>query len=150
MRHLFLTVVAFASTLLCFSQVKQPAKWSFSAKKINATTYEIHLMASLEGGWHIYSQTTPAGGPVATKLKFTPNPLITVEGVSKEIGKLEKKHEAIFGIDVKQFSNTVDFVQVVKLKGKVKTNITGSIDYMTCNDRECLPPTQQKFSIALQ
>ena len=150
MRQLFLTVVAAVSTLLCFSQVKQPAKWDFTAKKINATTYEIHLTANLEGGWHIYSQTTPDGGPVATKIKFTANPLITIEGAAKEVGKLEKKHEAIFDVDVKQFSNKVDFVQLVKLKGKVKTNITGSVDYMTCNDRECLPPTNQKFSIAIQ
>ncbi len=150
MRQLSLTAVALLSTLLCFSQVKQPAKWNFAAKKINATTYEVHLTASLEGGWHIYSQTTPAGGPVATKIKFSSNPLITIDGSAKEVGKLEQKHEAIFGVDVKQFSNKVDFVQVVKLKGKVKTNITGSVDYMTCNDRECLPPATQKFSIAIQ
>lgn len=150
MRQLLLSVAALLSATLCFSQVKQPAKWSFTARKINATTYEIHLTANLEGGWHIYSQTTPEGGPVATKIKFAPNPLVIVQGVTTEVGKPEKKHEAIFGVDVKQFSNKVDFVQVVQLKGKVKTNITGSVDYMTCNDRECLPPTNQKFSIAIQ
>lgn len=150
MRQLLLSVTALLSATLCFSQVKQPAKWSFTASKINATTYEIHLTANLEAGWHIYSQTTPEGGPVATKIKFAANPLVLVQGAATEVGKLEKKHEAIFGVDVKRFSNKVDFVQVVKLKGKVKTNITGSVDYMTCNDRECLPPTNQKFSIAIQ
>lgn len=138
------------SVTIGFSQVKQPAQWSFSAKKVNTTTYEIHLTANLDGGWHIYSQNTPDGGPVPTKIKFTDNPLITIEGVAKEVGKLEKKHEAIFGVDVKQFPNKVDFVQIIKLKGKVKTNLTGSISYMTCNDRECLPPANQKFSIAIQ
>lgn len=150
MRQFLLTLSALVSVTLCFSQVKQPAKWSFNAKKINTTTYEIHLTANLEEGWHIYSQTTPDGGPVATKIKFASNPLIAVQGATTEVGKPEKKHEAIFGVDVKQFSNKVDFVQVVKLKGKVKTNITGSVDYMTCNDRECLPPSNQKFSIAIQ
>ncbi len=150
MKQFLLTMVVIMSATIGFSQIKQPAKWSFTSKKINATTYEIHLTTNLEGGWHIYSQTTPDGGPVATRIKFASNPLVTIEGAATEVGKLEKKHEAIFGVDVKQYSNKVDFVQVVKLKGKVKTNITGSIDYMTCNDRECLPPANQKFSIAIQ
>lgn len=150
MKQLLLTIMVLTSSIFCFSQIKQPASWSFSAKKINATTYEIHLTATLEGGWHIYSQTTPDGGPLPTKIKFSANPLVTIQGVAKEVGKPEKKYEEIFGVDVKQFSNKVDFVQVVQLKGKVKTNITGSIDYMTCNDRECLPPATQKFSIAIQ
>jgi len=150
MRQFIFTLLALVSVAICYSQVRQPAKWSFTAKKVDATTYEIHCTAILEGGWHIYSQTTPDGGPVPTRLKFAPNPLVTIQGTATEVGKLEKKHEEIFGVDVKQFSNKVDFVQVVKLKGKVKTNITGSIDYMTCNDRECLPPTSQKFSIAIQ
>lgn len=110
----------------------------------------MHLTAVLDAGWHIYSQTTPAGGPIPTKINFATNPLVTIQGTAKEVGKLEKKHEEIFGVDVKQFSGNVDFVQVVKLKGKVKTNLNGSIQFMTCNDRECLPPVTQKFSVAIQ
>ncbi|MFT4093040.1 MAG: protein-disulfide reductase DsbD family protein [Niabella sp.] len=148
------TIVIFLSLILgslgAYAQIKQPAKWNFSAKKIDATTYEVHLTAVIDAGWHTYSQTTPDGGPVATDIKFVTNPLVIIQGPAKEIGKLEQKHEPIFGVDVKQFSNKVDFVQTVKLKGKVKTMLNGTIEYMTCNDRECLPPTTQKFSIALK
>ncbi|MCH5686077.1 hypothetical protein LWM68_18565 [Niabella sp. W65] len=87
----FLLIIAMAMTAtLCFSQVKQPVQWNFNAKKINAATYEIHLTASLDPGWHIYSQTTPDGGPVPTKIKFTANPLLVVQGAASETGKLEK------------------------------------------------------------
>ena len=132
------------------AQVKNPVQWAFSAKKINATTYEVHLTATIESGWHLYSQTTPEGGPVATTIEFAKNPLVTFYGGVKEIGKLEQRHEKLFGVDVKQFSNKVDFVQIVKLKGKAKTALNGSLEFMTCNDRECLPPKTQQFSIALK
>ena len=132
------------------AQVKNPVQWAFTTKKINATTYEVHLTANIESGWHVYSQTTPEGGPVPTSIEFAKNPLLSIDGSATEVGKLEQHHEPLFGVDVKQFSNKVDFVQTVKLKGKAKTALNGSIEFMTCNDRECLPPKTQKFSIALK
>lgn len=132
------------------AQVQTPVQWAFAAKKINATTYEVHLTASMESGWHIYSQSTPEGGPVPTSIEFSKNPLLILDGKAKEVGKLEQHFETLFGVEVKQFSNKVDFVQVVKIKGKAKTALNGSVEFMTCNDRECLPPRTQKFSIALK
>ncbi|MDQ2752272.1 MAG: hypothetical protein M3R72_04540 [Bacteroidota bacterium] len=143
----------FASFLLftgVFAQIKNPVHWTFSAKKINATTYEVHVTANMDGGWHIYSQTTPAGGPVPTSISFTKNPLLIINDTPKEVGKLESHHEPLFGVDVKQFSNGVDFVQTVKVKGKVKTKVDGNIKFMSCNDNECLPPKNQPFSVSLQ
>lgn len=137
-------------TMVCFAQVKDPVQWSFSSKKIDASTYEVHLTATLDNGWHMYSQTTPDGGPVPTTINFIKNPLLTLLGAAKELGKLEQKHEELFGVDVKQFSKKVDFVQTIKLKGKVKTALNGSVEFMTCNDHECLPPKTQKFSLLLQ
>ena len=150
MRQCALLAAAIFLTTFCFAQLKNPVKWSFTSKKIDATTYEVHLTATLDNGWHTYSQTTPEGGPVATSIGFTQNPLIVVQGTAKEVGKLEKHFEGLFGVDVKQFSNKVDFVQTVKLKGKMKTSLNGTVEYMTCNDHECLPPAAQKFSITLQ
>lgn len=136
-------------TVFGYGQIQKPVKWSYTAKKINPTTYEVHLTANIDGRWHIYSQTTPDGGPVPTSIKFNNNPLITFQGAAKEVGKLQQKHEPLFGVDVKQFGEKVDFVQTIKLKTPVKTNIAGSIEFMVCDDTQCLPPTTQKFSVAL-
>jgi DsbC/DsbD-like thiol-disulfide interchange protein len=150
MKRMVALFVFVSFSTISFSQVKTPVKWNFSSKKIGASTYELHLTATLDHGWHTYSQTTPDGGPIATSIAFTQNPLVLIQGQSKEVGKMEQRHEDLFGVDVKQFSNKVDFVQTVKLKGKVKTSLNGTVEYMTCNDHECLPPTKEKFSVALQ
>lgn len=150
MKKTIVAIVLIMFWSLTFAQVKDPVQWSFSAKRINSTTYELHLTANIESGWHTYSQTTPEGGPVPTSVSFTKNPLITLQGSVKEVGKLEQHNEPLFGVDVKQFSNKVDFVQTVKLKTTAKTNITGAVEFMVCNDRECLPPKTEKFSISLR
>lgn len=145
----------FASILLLFSNflfaqmVQNPVSWTVTSKKIADKTYEIHLTANIETPWHIYSQTTPDGGPVPTSITFTKNPLIIKQGTTREVGKLEQHNEPLFGVDVKQFSKKVDFVQVVKLKANVKTSVDLAVEFMTCNDKECLPPTTKKFTVAL-
>ena len=145
---IFFLFLSIAST--GFAQIKTPVEWSYSAKRLNPTTYEVHLTATIGGDWHLYSQTTPEGGPIPTLITFTKNPLVTVQGSAKEIGKLQQKHEPLFGVDVKQFGKKVDFVQTVKLKTPVKTNVSGSIKFMVCDDEQCLPPATQNFSIALK
>ena len=148
MKFLF-SLIAFAFSVSTHAQNENPVDWSFSAKKINATTYEIHMTASIEKDWHIYSQTTPDGGPVATAITFNKNPLVKFSGKVKEVGKLEQHYEELFEVQVKQFSSQVDFVQTVTVKPGIKTVIAGSVEYMACTERNCLPPRTQKFSLPI-
>lgn len=145
----------FSILLLSFSAVGNAqsnplVKWHFAAKKLSATKYELKMTASLPAGWHIYSQNMEEGGPEPTKFTFAKNALLVNQGKPKEIGKLIKSHDENFGIDVKYYANKVDFVQTVTLKGKIKTNVSGEVEYMICNDSKCLPPTTARFNIALK
>lgn len=146
----FLVIPLLLTVASAMSQVRNPVKWTHSVKPKGSGKYEVRMSAMLDKGWHIYSQSTPDGGPVPTSVVFTKNPLVTLVGPVKEVGKLENHYEKLFGVNVKQFSNEVTFVQEVTVKGKVKTNIAGTIEYMMCNDTECLPPASQRFSLALQ
>ncbi|NCI47292.1 protein-disulfide reductase DsbD domain-containing protein [Sediminibacterium soli] len=139
----FLTVLAG----LAFGQ--NPVNWSYEAKKKTADTYEIILTAELESPWHLYSQNTGKGGPIPTTIRFKPNPLVTVSGKTNEVGKLEKTYDKNFKTNVLYYSDKVQFVQTVKLKGKVKTNITGTVEYMVCDDSQCLPPAKKTFDLKL-
>lgn len=146
--------ITFAFTfiaVLAFCQVEDPASWSYQAKKTAENTYEITITAVIEHPWHLYSQNTEKGGPIPTQIKFKPNPLVVVKaGKPKEIGKLEKMKDENFGVMVSSFSGKVQFVQTVTVKGNVKTNIAGTVEYMVCNDNRCLPPTKKSFDLKLQ
>lgn len=149
LRLLVLIPLTFSMSTLK-AQLRNPVKWTHTVKATGSGKYVVSMKAVLEKGWHLYSQHTPEGGPVPTTILFTKNPLISMVGTVKEVGKLENHYEKLFGVNVKQFSNEVTFVQELTVKGKVKTNISGTIEYMTCNDTECLPPATQRFTLALQ
>ena len=133
-----------------FAQPISPVSWSFASKKIGENAYELQLIASIQSGWHLYSQVQP-GDAIAqpTTFNFNKNPLVDLDGKVKEIGKLEKYKDAKLDISANQYSQKVTFVQKVKVKGKVKTNISGKLEFQTCDDKKCLPPKTVNFSIAL-
>lgn len=150
MRVVFIGLLMSVLSIGAGAQVKDPVKWLFSVQKLSDGVFEIHMQATIEQGWHIYSQSTAAGGPIPTAFTFVKNPLVTVSGKPKEIGKVEKHFEPLFKVDVIQFSDKVEFVQLVKVRKGVKTSLNGLVEYMSCNDKECLPPKEEKFALSLQ
>ena len=130
------------------AQIENPVRWAYSAKKIADKTYEIHLTATIDGNWHIYAQEA-GEGPEPTTISFTANPLIKKEGKVKEIGKLQSAYDPNFNTVLKFFGERVDFVQKIKLKTSASTVVSGTITYMVCNDKKCLPPKDIPFSVKL-
>lgn len=146
-KSILMLTLLFISVLSVQSQ--DVVKWTFASKKIADKTYEVHLTASIQSPWKIYAQKTPDGGPLPTKITFAKNPMVTLVGAAKELGKLNKAHEEVFGVDVLYYKDKVDFVQVVKLKSNVKTSVSGAVEFMACNEEQCLPPSETPFKIAL-
>lgn len=147
-----LLIVAIAGSLgLNAAAQLNPVIWSFSAKKIADRTYEIHMKATIQNSWHLYSQTQPDDAiAIPTAFTIAANPLFTKDGKIKEVGKMEVMNDATLGVSANQYSNTVDFVQKIKLKANVKTNFNGSVEYQTCDDKKCLPPKTVNFSVAIK
>lgn len=150
MKRLSLSVIALLVTAFSFAQRQNPVSWNYEAIKKSADTYEIVLTATVEEPWHIYSQNTGKGGPIPTTVVFKPNPLVTKTGKVKELGKLEKVFDKNFNTDVLYFSDKVKFVQLVKVKGGIKTNLSGTVEYMVCDESQCLPPVKKSFDLKLQ
>jgi hypothetical protein len=143
------------SLLLCFllvsslSFAQNAVSWTFNSKKVADNKYELHFVADVNQPWHIYSTTQADGGPLPTRFSFAKNPLTSLDGGVAEKGKMQKHFEEVFGIDTKFYNDKVEFVQVVNVKGKAKTNVTGTLEFMACTDKECLPPRTVPFNIAL-
>lgn len=130
---------------------QQPVSWHYYTKKISDKVYEVHLKATLQDGWHIYAQKQPESGiGLPTKVTFTSNPLLLLKGTPKENGKMETVKNEEVGMENHQYEKEVDFVQVVTVKADVKTNVTGSIEFMACTEEHCLPPATVSFSVQLQ
>ncbi len=150
MKKLLLLAVIVFGALSVKAQLN-PITWSFTAKKTGDKMYEIQMKATIQAKWHLYSQTQPEDAIInPTEFTITANPLFTPQGKIKEIGTMEKFKDAALGVSANQYSKTVTFVQKIKLKANVKTNFNGSVEYQTCDDRQCLPPKKVNFSIAIK
>ncbi len=148
MKKIILTTLFSIGLVALNAQVQNPVKWKYEAKKVGST-YNVIITATVDNHWHIYSQNTGKNGPVPTTITFKTNPLVTLVGKVKEAGKLEKIYDKNFQTDVLFYSNKVVFIQTIKVKAGIKTNISGIVEYMVCDDEKCLPPTKKTFDIKL-
>lgn len=149
MKKIVFTFIFILTINSVFAQVENPVTWTFTASKIAAKQYELHMSATVDGNWHIYSQQA-GEGPEPTSFTFVKNPLVKLEGKVKEIGKLESLYDPNFKSTLKFYNGKVDFVQKVNVKSTANTVIKGTVVYMVCNDRRCLPPKEIPFSIKLE
>jgi len=149
MKKAVFAVLMFFALQTTFAQ--SPVSWTFNSKKVGANIYEVRMTATMQPGWHLYAQTQPKDAVAQpTSFTFNSNPLLSLDGAVKEVGKLEKFHDDKLEVSANQYSDKVDFVQLVKVKGAAKTNVTGKLEFQTCDDKKCLPPKTLPFSIALK
>jgi thiol:disulfide interchange protein DsbD len=142
-----LVVVCFAGAAVC---QESPVHWQYSLKKLDQNIYEVHLVAKVDAGWHIYSQKQPKEAVASpTLIMFTKNPLVHLNGKTREVGKLEKYEIKSAGIINHQYADQVDFVQDLVYTAKAKTNITGKVAFQACTDSRCLPEKTEDFSISI-
>lgn len=123
------------------AQVYNPVKWTTRVIKISDSEYELSANAVIEKGWHLYSQTVPPDGPIATKFSFAGSSDYLKKGNTKE----DQGHivdDPIFEMKIKYFENKASFKQRIKVKNKKPFQIKSNVEFMVCDDTRCLPPQQ--------
>jgi thiol:disulfide interchange protein DsbD len=107
--------------------------------------------ATIPGGWHLYSTTQPAGGPVPTSFAVLPADVFRIRGVvGSPVPNLTP--DPNFGIITEWYEDSATFRVPVAV---VATTPVGShtlqlvAAYQTCNARYCLPPTQDTLQLTL-
>lgn len=140
MKKLYIVfLVVSLTTTVIQAQIVDPVKWSTSVKKISNTDYELITTATIDSGWHLYSQSVPENGPIATTFTFKSDANYVKKGNTKE----EKGHteqDPVFKMEIKYFDNNATFKQRIKVLKPLKT-IIGEVEFMVCDDKQCLPPT---------
>lgn len=150
MRKIIVMVAMTIMTAMgAYAQLENPVTWQYAAKKTpgkNEAT--LYIKASIDPSWHIYSQNLKPGGPNKTIFTFTPSKDYVVVGKTAE-PKPITKYEKVFKMDVSYFENEVVFTQKIKLN-KAATTVKGKVEFMVCNDQQCLPPSEVAFSIPVK
>ncbi|MEN2487170.1 cytochrome c biogenesis protein CcdA [Flavobacterium sp. B11] len=122
------------------AQIVEPVKWKTRVEKLSEYQYNLIATATIDTGWHLYSQSVPDGGPIATSFIF--NQIKTLGNVIEGNGKTI--NDPIFGMTIKFFEKTAVFQQKVEVKQRIGT-ITATVEFMACDDTRCLPPSEAEL-----
>ncbi|MBX5439076.1 MAG: thioredoxin family protein, partial [Thermoflavifilum sp.] len=98
--------------------------------------------------WHIYAQDA-GEGPIPTSFHFQSLQGWKRVGPVQEHGEKIAHFDGAFGTVLKYFEHEVDFVQTVQRTSPATGKIEGSLEYMVCNDKNCLPPKEVPFSFQM-
>jgi thiol:disulfide interchange protein len=140
----FLLLTSLVSTL--GAQIFVPVKWDFKTKKVSDCEYELVFKANIDKTWHLYGQKSYGDeGPIPTSFKFTKNDSYKLVGNVTE-SKLIKKFEPVWNFELQFFENQAVFTQKIKLKTDKAIDIKGELEFMVCNESQCLPPTTVEFN----
>lgn len=114
-------------------------KWTFTTKQLSDCEYDLMFTATIDKGWHLYSQIPVQDGPLPTVFTFDPSKDYTLEGKTTEPKPIEKE-EPVFGpgIVIKYFEDKAIFHQKIKVNTDKPIKITGTIDGMVCSDMQCV------------
>jgi DsbC/DsbD-like thiol-disulfide interchange protein len=149
MKYLLIIMVAIVFTgEKAKAQIEHPVEWSYAAKHIRNHQAILMFRAKIQAGWHIYSTKQEPGGPQATKININPATSFQVIGSLTEPTPI-KKYVDVFEMNTLFFENEVVFQQRVSLKNQGQ-HIRGTISYMACNDKKCLPGENLNFEILIK
>jgi len=132
---------------------EDPVQWTLTLEPKSAPPGS-HVLAKfaakIEPGWHLYSLTTPKGGPIPTTSSLADGPV--VNGFKLYQPQPERKLDPNFQIDTETFANEVVLLYDVELKKDAAAGpaeITAQVRYQCCNDRLCLPPKRKSASATI-
>ena len=148
MKKIILIVAVFLICATSFAQILKPVKWSYASKRINDNEAIVFIKATMEKGWHIYSQTVPDGGPEATSFTFSASNDYKLKGKTSEPEPITRFVNA-FKMKLSYFENSVVFEQRITQVGGSPT-VKGNVVYMVCNDMKCLAPDEVEFSLPVK
>jgi thiol:disulfide interchange protein len=149
MRKTILSLVLFGSVTFAKAQVLEPVTWSFTSEKAGDNTYEIVMTATLDDGWHLYAMDIKEGGPIPTSFTFEPSGSYKLSGKPNAVTKPEVKFDRSFGMNIGMHSGNAEFRQKVAIK-QYPAVIKGFVTFMSCNDKQCLPPRDVEFAVEIK
>ena len=131
--------------ILCHAQMATAVKFTSQLKTNGTAEGEIIFSGKIDDGWHVYSTDLGEDGPIQATFHVD-----NKDGV-EPVGKLTAKgHEIshmdpMFGMKLRYFEHSVQFVQKVKFT-KPNYSIKCYLEFGACNDESCMPPTQVDFN----
>lgn len=131
-----------------------PIQWALTPAK-NTTNIKpgghvwLELTATIQPEWHLYSPTTPPGGPIITTIKLADSAAVASFAVYRP--KPERKLDPNFQLDTETYTVKAVFLidATISPAAKGMTTLEAAVRYQACTDVKCLPPVKKTAATAI-
>lgn len=146
-KKLYFLVLALLAFVNVNSQILDPAKWTTKIEKKSENTYMLTFDGTIEKDWHLYSQFTPDGGPLALEVVFkNTKGNYTLVGKAKE-SKTKTAYNDIFEVNETYFEKKAQIQQIIRVTNPSLTKIEAELNYQVC--KEVCINIEKKFTFTL-
>ena len=129
-----------------------PVTWQVSVEPVKNDQYTIVMEATIDSGWHLYSQTQFGDqyeGPIRTEFLYNDSDsTFRLSGTTLEPA-VAAVFDPVFELDVIYFEDHVRFEQTIQVINPEGLQITAEVYYSVCDAEKCLPPDTKSFSLDL-
>ena len=150
MRYLISLLLAAASLVMCAQQddIKTPITWDNSFEMVSDTEAVASFTATIDNGWHLYSTQLPDGGPSPTVVVWAKISGLEPTGdLTPDHAPIEKVDE-MFELTLSWWEQKVTLTQHFKVTDPSTVHLEGYVEYSSCNDETCIPPTKEPFTFS--
>ena len=150
MRYLISLLLAAASLVMCAQQddIKTPITWDNSFEMVSDTEAVASFTATIDNGWPLYSTQLPDGGPSPTVVVWDKISGLEPTGdLTPDHAPIEKVDE-MFELTLSWWEQKVTLTQHFKVTDPSTVHLEGYVEYSSCNDETCIPPTKEPFTFS--
>jgi len=144
MNKVFAFLLLTLATFSVEAQITDPVSWEYSAEHVEDNTYLLTFKANIEKGWYLYSQHLDDGGPIPTSFSFEESKDYKLLNEVEENGAFVEGFDEMFEMQIRKYKEFAEFKVKVE-SDKEAFKVEGVVEFMTCDDHKCLPPTDVEF-----
>lgn len=131
------------------AQMIEPVKWEVELKPLQGENqYEVVATAQIDQGFKLYGVNMAEGGPVKTTFNFEDMDNCKIIGKANEITPSKKTMDKMFDMEVAYFKEKAVISHKIWVTEK-PAKVSGYIQWMSCNDEMCTPPTDEEFEFVI-
>ena len=143
---LILTIILAFLQAFPLGSNSKPVVSSHNLEQVASDTVRLSFNLRISDGWHVYSTSLPAGGPISAELTFDESQGVTPASDLKYKGDEKEIFDPLFNMSVRYFEKSVTFYQDFAISEG--WSMEGVFTYGACDDMTCLPPQRIEFTHA--
>ena len=141
MKKMLLTLWALVMAMAIHAQMVDPVHFTAELKTGEGAEAEIVFHATIDNGWHVYSTELGDDGPIEATFNVEKMEGAELVGKLTPVGKVIKKMDKVFDMELKFFEKEATFVQKIRFT-KPQYDIDCYLEYGACSDASCMPPSE--------